>query len=72
MPNLLSDAIFISPKRAACYSADLVTRQYAITQGQAKSEINYDIIQPVYTIIIFEKSPREFKQTKKCKHFFKI
>ena len=62
--------IKLSPKRAACYSADLVTRQYAITQGQAKSEIDYDIIQPVYTIIIFEKSPRAFKETKKYKHFF--
>ncbi len=62
--------IKLSPKRAACYSADLVTRQYAITQGQAKSEIDYDIIQPVYTIIIFEKSPRAFKKTKKYKHFF--
>ncbi len=62
--------IKLSPKRAACYSADIVTRQYAITQGQAKSEIDYDIIQPVYTIIIFEESPREFKETKKYKHFF--
>ena len=62
--------IKLSSKRAACYSADLVTRQYAITQGQDKSDIDYDIIKPVYTIIIFEKSPRAFKKTKRYKHFF--
>lgn len=57
-------------KRAACYSADLVTRQYAVRKDEKKSETDYDQIQPVYTIIIFEKSPASFKVSDQYHHHF--
>lgn len=57
-------------KRAACYSADLVTRQYAVEKGEPKSEVDFERIQPVYTIIIFENSPMEFTQSGKYHHHF--
>lgn len=57
-------------KRAACYSADLVTRQYASGKDEKKSEIDYDWIQPVYTIIIFEKSPANFAGSGAYHHHF--
>ena len=57
-------------KRAACYSADLVTRQYAVEKGEPKSEVDFERIQPVYTIIIFENSPMEFKDSGKYHHHF--
>ena len=51
-------------KRAAVYSANLVSKQFAVVQGQMKSELDYDDIKPVYTIIIMEKSIEVFHQTK--------
>jgi hypothetical protein len=62
--------IYFPPQRAACYSADLVTRQYAVESGQAKKEINYSSIQPVYTIIILEKSSGAFTDSNECIHHF--
>ncbi len=68
--------IELSSKRAACYSADLVTRQYAITQGQAKSEIDYDIIS-LSTRSLFSRKARANSRkqrnagiSSKYKHFF--
>lgn len=58
------------PKRAACYSADLVTRQYAVEKGERKNGVDYDQIQPVYTIILFEKSPKAFSMSDKYHHHF--
>lgn len=49
-------------ERAACYSADLLLRQYKRIKNldSETSSFNYRTIKPVYTIIIFEKSPEEF------------
>ena len=50
-------------ERAACYSADLLLRQYRrIREQSAKKTFNYKNIKEVYTIIFFENSPTEFKK----------
>lgn len=57
-------------QRAACYSADLVTRQYAVEKGEKKTGVDYDRVQPVYTIILFEKSPESFSASTEYHHHF--
>lgn len=57
-------------RRAACYSADLVTRQYAVEKGENKTGVDYDRVQPVYTIILFEKSPEPFSISDQYHHHF--
>jgi hypothetical protein len=49
-------------ERAACYSADLLLRQYKRLRDERKKEFRYGDIQPVYTIVLFESSPGEFKK----------
>jgi hypothetical protein len=49
-------------ERAACYSADLLLRQYKRLRDERKKEFRYGDIQPVYTIVLFENSPEEFKK----------
>lgn len=46
-------------QRAACYSSDLVLRQYKRLRDSTK-KFSYSDIKDVYTIVIFEKSPEEF------------
>jgi len=49
-------------ERSACYSSDLVLRQYKkIRSEKNKKRFSYRDIKPVYTIILFEKSPGQFK-----------
>ena len=59
------------PQRAACYSADLVKRQYAVQEGEKKGEIDFETIQPVYTIIIMEDNPATFKDSDCYVHHFR-
>lgn len=47
-------------QRAACYSADLLLRQYKRVRDKRKKKFKYDDIKNVYTIILFEKSPSIF------------
>ncbi len=57
-------------QRSACYSADLLLRQYrrvrneitfSNTKGTGKKKkFNYRNIKSVFTIVLFEKSPKEF------------
>ncbi len=47
-------------QRSACYSADLLLRQYKKARSQQKKRFNYRKIRAVYTIVLFEESPREF------------
>ena len=47
-------------QRLACYSADLLLRQYKRVKDKRKKKFTYRDIQKVYTIVIYEKSPREF------------
>lgn len=52
-------------QRSACYSADLLLRQYKrirSTHAENNTQFRYDDIKPVYTIVFFEKSPQTFKE----------
>ncbi len=52
-------------QRSACYSADLLLRQYKrirSAHAENNTQFRYDDIKPVYTIVFFEKSPQEFKE----------
>lgn len=46
--------------RAACYSADLLLRQYKRVRGEKGKKFSYKDIKKVYSIIFYEKSPKEF------------
>ena len=47
-------------QRAACYSADLLLRQYKRVRGEKGKAFSYKDIKKVYNIIFYEQSPREF------------
>ena len=47
-------------ERSACYSADLLLRQYRRIRDQKKADFRYTDIHPVYTIVLFENSPSSF------------
>lgn len=50
-------------ERSACYSADLLLRQYKRVRSEKKRKkhnFSYKDIKGVYTIVFFEKSPGEF------------
>ena len=46
-------------QRGACYSADLLLRQYKRVRGR-KEHFSYQDVKSVYTIVLFEKSPAAF------------
>lgn len=48
-------------QRCACYSSDLMLRQYKRVRGERKKEFSYRDIKTVYTIVLLEKSTTEFK-----------
>jgi hypothetical protein len=51
-------------ERAACYASDLTIRQYARARNEASRDpdkvFSYRSINPVYTIVLIERSGREF------------
>ena len=50
-------------QRSACYSSDLLLRQYKrvrSTHKENNTKFKYSDIKPVYTIVFFETSPEEF------------
>ena len=47
-------------RRSACYSADLLLRQYKRVRGEKGKHFSYKDIKNVYTIILFEESTRDF------------
>ena len=52
-------------QRCACYSSDLVMRQYSQVRSKCREEnkpFSYQQICKVYTIVLFQHSPREFHQ----------
>ena len=49
-------------QRSACYSADLLLRQYKRVKGERKKTFSYRDIKSVYTIVFFEKSAKEFHE----------
>ena len=48
--------------RSACYSADLLMRQYKKVRSKRKKKFNYNDIKDVYTIVLFEQSPGVFHE----------
>lgn len=47
-------------QRAACYSADLLLRQYKRVRDELGDKFQYKNIQPVYTIVLMENSSSVF------------
>ena len=47
-------------QRAACYSADLLMRQYKRVRSEKGKTFSYRDIKKVFTIIFYEHSPKEF------------
>lgn len=52
-------------QRSACYSSDLLLRQYKRLRGERGKHFSYKDIKTVYTIVFFERSPKEFHKQKK-------
>lgn len=50
-----------SAERSACYSADMLLRQYKRVRSKMGKNFSYQQIKNVYLIVIYEKSPRIFK-----------
>lgn len=46
--------------RSACYSADMLLRQYKRVRTRQGDKFSYNSIKNVYLIVIYEKSPKEF------------
>ena len=53
-------------QRCACYSADLLLRQYRRLRSEKKKKFSYIDVKDVYTIIFFEKSTKEFHAYPDC------
>lgn len=47
-------------QRSACYSADLLLRQYKRVNGELGRNFNYRDIQKVFSIVLIEKSTKDF------------
>lgn len=50
--------------RVSCYSADLLLREYKRMRDKNKKHFSYKDIMPVYTVVIFEQSPKELREAK--------
>ena len=48
-------------ERMSCYSADLLLRQYTRVKGEKGNTFIYQDLKTVYTIVMFENSPKECK-----------
>ncbi|MDO5423108.1 MAG: PD-(D/E)XK nuclease family transposase [Eubacteriales bacterium] len=58
-------------QRCACYSADMLLRQYKKSRSNREKKFSYKDIKDVYTIVLYAKSPREFKKfPNSYVHFF--
>lgn len=49
-------------QRAACYSSDMVMRQYERVRNRKGKDFSYKDLKKVYTVVIMEKSSQEFKK----------
>ena len=59
-------------ERCACYSADMLLRQYKRVKSRKKKKFSYKDIRDVYTIVLFEKSTSEFQEYKEnYRHHFR-
>ena len=52
---------YFPAERASCYSADLLLRQYSSLKSKKGKLFSYRDLRKVYTIILYEKSTKEFK-----------
>lgn len=52
-------------QRSACYSSDLLLRQYKRVRAELGNSFTYKRIQKVYTIVLFEKSSADFRRFSK-------
>ena len=58
-------------QRSACYSADLLLRQYKRIRGAKEKTFNYKDIKSVYIIVFFENSPKQFQEfSQEYLHYF--
>lgn len=58
-------------QRAACYSSDLLLRQYKRIRGDRRKKFSYKDIKGVFTIVLFENSPSPFHRFPDCYlHYF--
>jgi len=48
-------------ERSACYSADMLLRQYKRVRTAQGNKFSYNNVKNVYLIVIYENSPKEFK-----------
>ena len=48
-------------QRSACYSADMLLRQYKRVRSQQKDKFSYYQIKSVFLIVLYESSPKELK-----------
>ncbi len=48
-------------ERSACYSSDMLLRQYKRVRAKEGDSFSYNQIKTVYLIVIYESSPKEFK-----------
>lgn len=53
---------FFPGQRSACYSADLLLRQYKTIREKKKKRFSYKSISTVYTIVFFENSSKIFHE----------
>lgn len=49
-------------QRSACYSADMLLRQYKRIRSRQKENFSYHQIKNVFLIVLYETSPKEFKE----------
>lgn len=58
-------------ERSACYSADLLLRQYKRLRGEKHKKFSYRDIQTVFVIVLFESSPKVFLEFPEVyEHYF--
>ena len=55
--------LFTGP-RCSCYLSDMMLRQYKRVRRQRGKQFSYKDIKKVYLIVLYEKSPQEFKELK--------
>ncbi|MBP3488566.1 MAG: PD-(D/E)XK nuclease family transposase [Roseburia sp.] len=55
-------------ERSACYSADMLLRQYRRVRSRQGDDFSYRDIKNVYLIVIYENSPKEFKDFPEVYH----
>lgn len=61
---------FFPEARSACYSADLLLRQYKRLKSEKGKNFSYKNIQNVFVIVLFESSPKAFRDFKEIYYHY--